>query len=175
MDMKFLQSHALFGGLLKEQLDHLVPLLKEEKYKKDDFIIREGERGNRLFFITSGKVQILKDTWTGSEKIEKKLAVLEKGDTFGEMEMIDVQARSASVQALETVTALSLSNRDLYSLHSSHIDTFTMIMMNLARELSRRLRRMSALVGSSLCAKIPDPSVFDDRYTPAPDGQDSTG
>ena len=63
------------------------------------------------------------------------------GDCFGEMALIDLYPRSAGVRAAEDCLALALSNALLYQLYAVDPEPFTLIMMNLARELSRRLRR----------------------------------
>ena len=80
----------------------------------------------------------------------RRLAVLREGDTFGEMELVDVQKRSASVRVLDGLKVLTLSNEDMYEIFQHHKDTFIIILMNVAREISRRLRKMDALVASSL-------------------------
>ena len=76
---------------------------------------------------------------------EKRIAVLGVGDVFGEMELIDMQRRSATVRALEAVSVLALSNGDLFRIYESDLPTFTLIVLNLARELSRRLRSIDDL------------------------------
>ena len=147
---KFLQSHALFGGISDEVIEQIIPLLREENFSAGANIVNEGEDGDRLYFICEGSVEVIKDVETPEGAVEKRLAVFGVGDTFGEMELIDIQPRSASVRALEAVSALSLSNSDMYEIYKSNLEAFTMIIMNMAREISRRLRHMDALVGSSL-------------------------
>ncbi len=147
---EFLRSHALFGGLTDEQLEFVVPLLEEVSFEEGEFVVREGEPGSRLFFICEGRVEVVKQVSAANGGGLRRLAVLRTGDTFGEMELIDIQPRSASVRALEPVGALALSNRDMYRLSKTDLMTFTMITMNIAREISRRLRRMDAFVVDSL-------------------------
>jgi len=148
--LEFLKTHALFGGLDQSELEMVRSLLKEETFQKGDIIIREGDLGDRLYFIHRGSVEILKKVVSQKKDVQERLAVLESGDTFGEMELIDVQHRAATVRALEDTETLTLSNRDLYRIEKENLKTFTIIIMNLAREISRRLRRMDAEVASSL-------------------------
>lgn len=152
---EFLQSHSLFGGILDDQLEEIRPLLEEAKFAKNDAIIREGEEGDRLYFICEGSVEILKDPTPREDDVPQRIAVLRAGDTFGEMELIDIQRRAATVVALEDVTTLTLSNADLYKIYKLNLKTFTMIVMNLARDISRRLRKMDALAASTLYAAHP--------------------
>lgn len=152
----FLQSHALFGGISDEAIKEIMPLLKAENFSAGASIVNEGEEGDRLYLICEGSVEVVKTVETPEGAVEKRLAVFGVGDTFGEMELIDIQPRSATVRALETVSALSLSNADMYGIYQSNLEAFTMIVMNLAREISRRLRAMDALVGSSLYSASAD-------------------
>jgi CRP/FNR family cyclic AMP-dependent transcriptional regulator len=81
---------------------------------------------------------------------QRQLAILEEGATFGEMELIDIQCCVASVRALEDVKLLTLTNADMYRIYEDNLEAFAMIVMNIAREISRRLRRMDDLMTSSL-------------------------
>ena len=75
--------------------------------------------------------------WKG-ESIE--LGRLAEGDCFGEMALIDFQPRSASVKAETDCQAIEIPSKSLRSLYKRDLEQFTMIMMNLGREVSRRLR-----------------------------------
>jgi len=145
---EYLQSHALFGGVGTDELEAIIPLLHEEKYAIGDYVVREGENGSCMYFIRTGAAEVLKSSPTGEEEL--RLAVLNEGDTFGEMELIDVQNRSASIRAIENLVVLVLSSDDLYDIFQENPSAFVIILMNIAREISRRLRKMDALVASSL-------------------------
>lgn len=150
MKRKFLQSNALFGGLTDEEIELIIPLLEEEHYSEGDFIIREGDDGDRLHFIVSGSVEVIKSVNRDNKTSHRQLAVFGPGDTFGEMELIDIQRRSASVRALEDVSELTLSNKNMYKLYHLNLKTYTMIIMNIAREISRRLRHMDDLIANAV-------------------------
>jgi CRP-like cAMP-binding protein len=62
------------------------------------------------------------------------------GEFFGEMTLIDIQKRSASVVVEKPALLYSLGNRDLYTLYQEDVAGYVMILQNLCRELSRRLR-----------------------------------
>jgi CRP/FNR family transcriptional regulator, cyclic AMP receptor protein len=143
-----LQSHALFGGVSDEGLAMIIPLFKQASYEKGAFVVKEGEQGNRMFFIRKGKVEVLKNT--DATAPSRLLAILSAGDTFGEMELIDVQPRSASVRVLEPLDVWTLSNSAVYEIYERDKDQYIIILMNIAREISRRLRKMDALIASSL-------------------------
>jgi len=147
-----LEKHALFGGLQPAEIDLLRSLMREERFHKGHDIVKEGDLGDRLYFIRSGSVEVIK-ACPDDAGATAQLAVLNTGDTFGEMELIDIQRRSATVRALEDVDALSLSNRDLYRISQENMHTFAMLVMNIGREISRRLRRLNALMASALFAE----------------------
>lgn len=148
VNAEYLQTHALFGGVASEDMAAIIPLLKEEQFAAGDYVVREGDEGSRMYFIRHGSVEVVKNA--DGEPGERQLAVLREGDTFGEMELIDIQNRSASIKALEALTVLSLGNEDMYEIFEHNQAAFIIILMNIAREISRRLRRMDTLFASSL-------------------------
>jgi len=148
--IEFLKTHALFGGIQDSELEKIRAIMEEAHFSEGEIIIKEGEIGDRLYFIFKGSVEVLKKAGTHEEEAWEPIAKLGEGDTFGEMELIDVQPRAATVKALEQTSALVLTNKDLYLIEKHSLKTFTIIIMNLAREISRRLRKMDAMVAWSL-------------------------
>jgi CRP/FNR family cyclic AMP-dependent transcriptional regulator len=153
VSLKLLKSHALFGGIADADLREIRSLLQEKRFEKGKNIICEGEPGTCLYFIAQGSVEVLKKTSAAKRAEAKRIAVLRKGDTFGEMELIDTQASVATVRAIQNTVTLTLSSKDLYQIAKWNLKAFTLILMNLAREISRRLRRMDALVASSFFSR----------------------
>jgi len=146
IDNKFLYSHSLFGALTEIELEEIKTYFKEERYKAGEIILHESEPNNRIFFIISGDVSIIK-TRDQSQKVENEhiedivvLCQFTSGDTFGEMELIDIRPCAASVRADTETVVYTFTNNDLYKLSKWSLKTHTMIIMNLAREISRRLR-----------------------------------
>ncbi|HRD93460.1 MAG TPA: cyclic nucleotide-binding domain-containing protein [Accumulibacter sp.] len=142
---QFLQDQPLFGGVDDQAIAAIMPLLREVNFAAGEPIVREGEDGDSLFVICSGSVEVLKASAAEDGVFEERIAVLKVGDVFGEMELLDTQSRSATVRALEPVSALALSNGDLFRIYESDLPTFTLIVLNLARELSRRLRSIDLM------------------------------
>jgi len=128
-----LQKYALFGGLMEEQIENLIPLMVKEEYSPNEMIITEGKSNDKVFFIIKGHVSVTKkDTF---------LTRFGEGDAFGEMEVLDVMPAVASIKALSQVTVMSISNKALRAIYNMDVKTFSLIIMNLARDLSRRLRK----------------------------------
>lgn len=89
-----------------------------------------------MFVLERGRVSVVK-RWEGHDY---PLRVLGPGDCFGEMALIDLFPRSASVVALEDCSVIRLTSADLYRVYEADVEQFALIQMNMARELSRRLR-----------------------------------
>ena len=142
---KFLQQRPLFGAVDDRAMPATMPLMREFNFAAGEVIVQEGEDGDSLFVICSGSVEVLKAGPTTNDLLCKRIAILKVGDVFGEMELIDMQSRSASVRALEAVSVLALSNGDLFQIYESALPTFALIVLNLAREVSRRLRSIDDL------------------------------
>jgi CRP/FNR family transcriptional regulator, cyclic AMP receptor protein len=131
-----LQAMPIFGGVRADVLDVLVTGAKVAHVGEGAYFFREGERAESMFVLESGEVAILKG-WSGEQHELRRLGA---GECFGEMALLDLFPRSASVQAVTACTALELSAASLFSLYETDLEQFALVQMNIARELSRRLR-----------------------------------
>ncbi|MFM2091958.1 MAG: hypothetical protein RLZZ127_2447 [Planctomycetota bacterium] len=132
-----LRRYSLFGGLLDRQLAPIAARVAVETVPAGTAIIREGDRGDRMWCLAAGAVELRRGGRT--------LLRLGPGETLGEMELIDMQPRSATVVAVSDCTLYGLALRDILALQRADLPAFTLVVMNLARDLSRRLRRMDAI------------------------------
>lgn len=109
-----------------------------------EVIIREGEVGNCMFVIQSGRVEVV----TGSGDAELQVAVLNGGDFFGEMALFDKEVRSATVRALGDARVLTIDKRNLLK----RISENPLLALNILKTMSKRIReldrRLSDGVGS---------------------------
>ena len=150
VDLTSLHSHSLFGGITEDQISSIRHFFVAEEFAEGEFIEREGEAGDRIYFIIEGQVEILKKI-TESGNLSR-IFMFSEGDVFGEMELIDVQPCAASVRALEPTKALTLSNKGLYQISKYDLKVFSLMIMNLARDISRRLRKADDII--ALCPEI---------------------
>jgi CRP/FNR family cyclic AMP-dependent transcriptional regulator len=132
-----LRNIGLFGALSDEVLEYLSTLLTVEMPPAGATLFREGEDANAMFVVISGEVEVLKKS---KRAVEARVAVLGPGDWFGEMSIVDIQPRSATVRALAPSRLLRVSSADLDALYRHDLRSYAIIILNLARELSRRLR-----------------------------------
>jgi CRP/FNR family cyclic AMP-dependent transcriptional regulator len=133
----FLEAIPIFAGLTPVALIEIANAVDEAEFHQGDIIVREGEPGDRMFIISSGSVEIVKHL---NQSRETVLAVLRTTDFLGEMSIIECVARSASVRAVQDTVLFSLKGIDLYHLFQRHPDQYAIVILNIARDLSRRLR-----------------------------------
>ena len=152
--LELLRNMPIFGGLTDDSLLLLVELAGTASIRADEFFFREGDEGKSTFVLETGSVEVLK---TGVGR-QHSLSRLGTGDCFGEVALIDFGPRSASVRALEDATALVLSPSNLLEISKRSLEQYAMIYMNMARELSRRLRNADdRLFEARVEARSPDP------------------
>ncbi len=132
-----LRDIGLFGALSDDVLEYLATLLTVEAPPAGATLFREGEDANAMFVVISGEVEVLKKS---KRAVEARVAVLGPGDWFGEMSIVDIQPRSATVRALAPSRLLRVTSADLDALYRHDLRSYAIIILNLARELSRRLR-----------------------------------
>jgi CRP-like cAMP-binding protein len=141
VDTASLQKYSLFGGLLPDEIERIKPLLGYETFAVGERVMREGESNDRIHFILEGRVEVSRH---GVSLVE-----LGEGETFGEMELLDVMPAVATVTALSPLSVANISNRAVHEIFRMDSRIFALIIMNLARDLSRRLRRMDGIVSGA--------------------------
>ena len=134
----FLIDTPFFGGLSDASLDLLISMLVERRFEAGTIIVAEGEPGCSMYIVHSGELVVSKFGTSGGVI---DIACLKPGDFFGEMTLIGVQNRSATLIAESPIVLYELTSRDLYMYYKADIHAYVMIMQNINRELCRRLSR----------------------------------
>jgi CRP-like cAMP-binding protein len=138
-DLKaFLLATPFFGGLPDASLDLLVSMLVERRFDAGATIVAEGEPGRSMFIVQSGRLVVSKLADSGRII---RMAGLDPGDFFGEMTLIEMQNRSATVVAESPTMLYELTARQLYMCYKADIHAYVIVLQNINRELCRRLRR----------------------------------
>jgi CRP/FNR family transcriptional regulator, cyclic AMP receptor protein len=164
-DLKaFLVATPFFGGLSDASLDLLVPMLVERRFDAGATVVAEGEPGRSMFIVHSGALVVSK---RGDAGDMIRMARLEPGDFFGEMTLIEMQNRSATVVAECPTVLFELTARNLYTYYKADIHAYVMVMQNINRELCRRLRhadnRIAGLADTSRESTTPISGRHADR------------
>jgi CRP-like cAMP-binding protein len=140
MDRRFTETHLrglkLLAGLSPSQLEDVSSRLKAARFRQGEAIVREGEPGEELYFLESGRVQVVRGH--GDETLV--LDELGAGDLFGEMALLTGNPRSATVTALSEVNVWALSRADFDDLVAANPH----LALALSRLLSERLRATDA-------------------------------
>lgn len=136
LKLELLREMPIFGGIRDDTLTFLLQGAPTVSIRKGDYFFHEGDDALSMFVLQKGKVAVLKH-WKGRRY---RLGHLKTGDCFGEMALSDLFPRSASVRAVKDCTAIELSSPALYEICTRDLEQFAMVQMNIARELSRRLR-----------------------------------
>ncbi|WP_426409887.1 Crp/Fnr family transcriptional regulator [Bradyrhizobium ganzhouense] len=138
-DLKaFLLATPFFGGLTDASLDLLISMLVECHFDVGATVVAEGEPGRSMFIVRSGRLAVSKRATSGSVV---PISVLEPGDFFGEMTLIEMQNRSATVVADSPTVLYELTAQKLYACYKADIHAYVIVLQNINRELCRRLRR----------------------------------
>lgn len=141
MDTRLLKRVPIFSTFPDEQLDRITELCVQRSCPRDHVIVIAEEVGDSLFVIGRGSVKVSYVSENGREVI---LAILKKGDFFGELSLLDGETRSANVTALESTELLMLRRGDFTHL----IEEYPEIAIGLLRELAQRIRKCDLQIAS---------------------------
>lgn len=164
-----LKNIPLFQGMSDRELDMLLALTTTKKLKKRAYLFRKGDPGNALFAVLEGR---LKATGEGRDGKEMVFSVMDPGEVIGEIALLDQEPRSATVQAVEDVTLLTLHRRDLLPF----LERNPKAAIKLAAVLAKRIRNLTELAEDTVFLGLPSRLAkklisLADRYgKPTPEG-----
>jgi len=128
-------------GLSAGEMKLLATFSSEERIRDGSMVFREGEQGDKLYIVLDGRVRISKFIPGVGEEA---LAVLDRGDFFGEMALIDDKVRSADAKAHDgDATVLSIDRATLNEILSMDPHASLQFLNLLCRMISRRLREIN--------------------------------
>jgi CRP-like cAMP-binding protein len=140
MDRRFTETHLrglkLLAGLSAQQLEDVSSRLKAARFRQGEAVVREGEPGEEMYFLESGRVQIVRGHGAEATVLDE----LGAGDLFGEMALLTGSPRSATVIAVSEVNVWALSRADFDQL----VGVYPHLALALSRLLSERLRATDA-------------------------------
>ncbi len=148
---EILARNPLFSGLQDFYLKELISRGEMKSWPAGTQIISEGESGDAVYFILSGRVNV---TLYGEEGREIVLAVLKEGDMFGELSIIDDQPRSANVEAVKKLECLVINKASFLGYLSTHHKVYMRLFAYLTGRLREATRKIGGLALLDVCGRI---------------------
>jgi CRP-like cAMP-binding protein len=142
-DSRLLARVPLFDLLDAEERKTLADQSEEVRFPTGEVIFRRGDPGDALFILRQGAVELSAEDTTGQRVV---LETAGPGDFFGELSLLDGEARSSDAIARSDVEAIRVDRADLRSLFRSHPDA----ALDFLVVMGRRLRASSRLLTSGL-------------------------
>ena len=146
--LSILSLISIFGGVTDDQQQEIFGRLQIGTIQKGQFVFQKGDDPSHIYIVERGVIELF---------IPEKELMIEKkrlgvGECFGQVAVMSIHPHTISAMALEDTTLIVLSRRSLYQLHHEDISLFALLMMNIGRELARRLQFMDHLLLESIHA-----------------------
>ena len=139
-----LRALSLFSTLNPRELKTVDGLLHERSFLRDEVVFDQGDEGQALYIVESGKVLICRQ----GQPAEGRIAELGPGRLFGELALLDNSPRAAQARAAENSTLAVLFRADFLGLLETHAVIASKISLQLARHIGQRLRETVNAPGS---------------------------
>jgi len=142
MSEHILSSINIFSDLSDNDLEKLQKVFKPRNYLKNSMIILEEEYGDLVFVVKTGTIKITRVNDEGKEVI---LALLGAGEIFGELAILDGEARSANALAQENCQLLAINKEDFLDILKHNFSISYSLLCELAKRLRKSDQQIEAL------------------------------
>ncbi len=151
VDKQVVMQAPLFSALAYDAADRLIASMSSRTFPRGELIFREGDRGDALYVITSGKVKLGRTSADGRESL---LSVMGPGEMFGELSLFDPGPRLTSATAVNDSNLIALYNKDLRTFIADHPEVAMQMLAGLARRLRRTNEGLSDLVFTDVPGRV---------------------
>ena len=141
-----LKQVPIFKDLTEKEFLEVEKIIHERAYHPREIIFKRQAPGEAMYIIMTGEVEIYIEDPEGNKNV---LAILEQGDFFGELALLDNETRSATAGSISSSTILVFSQTDLESLMERKPGLGNKILLNLARVTGARLRKTNELLAEA--------------------------
>jgi CRP-like cAMP-binding protein len=133
--LPILHKISIFAGIREKQLYSLFRMLDKVTYKRGECIFLQGHQPSHIYIIQQGSVKLVVE----EDDTHYELVQFEEGDCFGEASVIGILPHRATAIATEETHLIVLSRQALLSIYKNDLDLFCTLILNIAREVCRRL------------------------------------
>ena len=159
--VNFLKQSDIFFQFTPTQLEVVANICQEVSYQRDDLIFKENTSSKELYIIIQGEVNIVVDpSLVGSTEDDpenRTIATMRRGQSFGEVALVDEGLRSASACAAQNDTRLLIIPRDkLIMLCETYPQLGYRLMYNLAADLAMKIRNTDLRIREQLLYRTQD-------------------
>ena len=144
----FLTTVPIFANLGSEQLQPLTSKLRRRQYQRGEVIFHQDDPADRMHIVAQGTVRI---SITSEDGREKDIALLQAGECFGEMALLDGSNRSATATAIEPSQTFALYRQDFMDFLQEH----PQVVAETTSLLTRRLRSVNQMIGDMAFLDVP--------------------
>ena len=134
--LPILSKISFLGGVRDTQQDTIFRRFETVRFKKGEYVARQGEEASHIYIIKSGRVE-LRITVDGEMVRKREFGV---GDSFGEAAMLSLVNNTASFVSAEDSELITISRTALNQLRREDPELFCQLILNLARDLARKLQ-----------------------------------
>jgi CRP/FNR family transcriptional regulator, cyclic AMP receptor protein len=161
----FFRKVDVFSGLEGRSLENVLSVLRDQTFPKGASVFEEGELGRSMFVLEEGEVEVRRSNSAGQPV---PIVRLGPGECFGEMGLVELQPRSATVWVTRKARVWSLTNLDLWKLFREDNYAYVIVLQNICRLLSRRLRKADTRISDFLSRRAVAPAGTSARRVRAP-------
>lgn len=147
-EVEYLRGLSVFAGLPSGIVETIGKHATRVDREGGEVLLKEGEPAKEMLVVLSGSLAVLKRCRRGRVA---RIARLQPGAVVGEMSLIDIQPRSAEVRTEGAASVAVLRHADIANIYREDQKSYTLLLLNIAREISLRLRRLDGLVAELMC------------------------
>jgi len=144
-DLERLAGISLFAALSEHTVRRIGLVARRVEVAADRVVFEEGTPAKEMTVVLDGRLEVVKRGRNGNDA---RLALLGPGAVVGEMSLVDIQPRSAAVRTLAPSVLVMFSHGDIASVYREDPQSYTLLVLNIAREILIRLRRMDGMLAN---------------------------
>ena len=146
-----LQKIPIFRRFTLAELKTVQQATQRQDVAQEEVLIAEGDRSDFICFVVDGRLDVIKKTFTGEQII---INALSRGQSFGEMALMEKSPRSATVKAVTPSSLVILSRAQFDALIRDHPEVAVKILMGISMLLSKKLRQTNSRLINYMATRL---------------------